>query len=273
MQVRGGSRSLLAPPFFELTQPTTMKHNREKRDKAQNVGGNTLAGRLASCGALPEADVIPILSQLLRELRALHAEGRFHLGLCPDSVLVREDGGTYLADAAAAKWSIPISGAGEASHLRLSGYEAPELQGRRMESVGPWTDFYALGATLYRLLTNAKVPELTMILDEGDDAFEFPEGVSDRMRELILHLMKPNRRQRPQSVDELEDWILPELEFIAIEEIAADEAETEVVSDNDDDGGDDDGEHRWYHLDREDLHTLLFVVGFTALLLLYKALA
>lgn len=314
-----------------------MKFNRKKRNKAQKanekayvavpegaqkVGGQTLAERLTLSGALPEADVLPILSQLLRELQTLHAAGTFHLGLCPEGVLVGKDGSVSLTEADVDKWKPSAGVDTEMLHSRPSGYEAPELLAHRMESVGPWSDFYALGATLYRLLTFSKVPELTMIIGEGEDAFEFPDGVSDRMRALILHLMKPNRRQRPQSIDELKDWILPEAEPAAeeapaeepaaeegpaeapaaeegpaeeeapaaeappaaeeapaeepateeapAEEPAAEEAPAEPEEETDDE---DEEEHHWYNLDREDLLTLLFVVGFTAVLLLCKAFA
>ena len=316
-----------------------MKFNRKKRNKAQKanekayvavpeggqkVGGQTLAERLTLSGALPEADVLPILSQLLRELQTLHAAGTFHLGLCPEGVLVGKDGSVSLTEADVDKWKPSAGVDTEMLHSRPSGYEAPELLAHRMESVGPWSDFYALGATLYRLLTFSKVPEFAMIIDEGEDAFEFPEGVSDRMRALILHLMKPNRRQRPQSIDELKDWILPEAEPAAeeapaeapaaeegpaeapaaeealaeeeapaaeepaaeeapaeeapaeepaaeeapAEEPAAEDAPAEPEEETDDE---DEEEHHWYNLDREDLLTLLFVVGFTAVLLLCKA--
>lgn len=337
-----------------------MKFNRKKRNKAQKanekayvavpegaqkVGGQTLAERLTLSGALPEADVLPILSQLLRELQTLHAAGTFHLGLCPEGVLVGKDGSVSLTEADVDKWKPSAGVDTEMLHSRPSGYEAPELLAHRMESVGPWSDFYALGATLYRLLTFSKVPEFAMIIDEGEDAFEFPEGVSDRMRTLILHLMKPNRRQRPQSIDELKDWILPEAEPAAeeapaeepaaeeapaeapaaeepaaeeapaeepateeapaeepaaeeapAEEPAAEEAPadepaaeeapaeepateeapaaepaTEEETDEPEEETDDEDESHWYNLDREDLLTLLFVVGFTAVLLLCKA--
>lgn len=316
-----------------------MKFNRKKRNKshkanekayvavpegAQKVGGQTLAERLTLSGALPEADVLPILSQLLRELQTLHAAGTFHLGLCPEGVLVGKDGSVSLTEADVDKWKPSAGVDTEMLHSRPSGYEAPELLAHRMESVGPWSDFYALGATLYRLLTFSKVPEFAMIIDEGEDAFEFPEGVSDRMRALILHLMKPNRRQRPQSIDELKDWILPEAEPAAeepaaeepaaeeapaeepaaeeapaeepaaeeapaeepvaeeasaeepaTEEAPAEEPATEEETDEPEEETDDEDEDEshWYNLDREDLLTLLFVVGFTAVLLLCKAFA
>lgn len=289
-----------------------MKFNRKKRNKAQKanekayvavpegaqkVGGQTLAERLTLSGAFPEADVLPILSQLLRELQTLHAAGTFHLGLCPEGVLVGKDGSVSLTEADVDKWKPSAGVDTEMLHSRPSGYEAPELLAHRMESVGPWSDFYALGATLYRLLTFSKVPEFAMIIDEGEDAFEFPDGVSDRMRALILHLMKPNRRQRPQSIDELKDWILPEAEPAAeeapaempaaeeapaeepaaeapaTEEASVAEPATEEETDEPEEETDDEDEeeHHWYNLDREDLLTLLFVVGFTAVLLLCKA--
>jgi serine/threonine protein kinase len=74
------------------------------------------------------------------------------------------------------------------------------------DKFGPWTDFYALGATLYTLLTNKRPPLPTDIDDDISEdkhlALPLPNGVSKEMKSNILWLMQTNRNKRPQSIDE-----------------------------------------------------------------------
>jgi serine/threonine protein kinase len=71
------------------------------------------------------------------------------------------------------------------------------------DKFGPWTDIYALGATLYTLLTNKKPPLPTDIDDDisedKHEALPFPESVGG-LRFLVLQMMKTNRLQRPQNI-------------------------------------------------------------------------
>jgi serine/threonine protein kinase len=83
------------------------------------------------------------------------------------------------------------------------GFAPSELVSGNMKRIGPWTDFYSLGATLYNLLTNKMPPEENDIMYDGEKAFEFG-SVSRGMQELILRLMNPRYNLRPQSVDEIE---------------------------------------------------------------------
>ena len=82
------------------------------------------------------------------------------------------------------------------------GYAPPEQMDQHFERFGPWTDLYALGATLFHLLTLQRPPSASDILDDADAALAMP-GVSSRMQQLVRWLMTPGRNGRPQSVEEV----------------------------------------------------------------------
>jgi serine/threonine protein kinase len=86
-------------------------------------------------------------------------------------------------------------------------YCPPEQTQETLKNVGPWTDIYSLGATLYSLLTRKTPPTFDDILDEGNEAFYFPASVSDNLQKLIIWMMKPNRKERPQSIEEVKAFL------------------------------------------------------------------
>lgn len=115
--------------------------------------GPTLADRLAGGRALPESEALTIASQLCEAVDHLHQRGLVHYDVKPANVILCPDGSVRLIDLglahAAAKG--PFSRLQAAPPLASSDYAAPE-QIRRQRGQKS-ADIYALGATLYEMLT------------------------------------------------------------------------------------------------------------------------
>ena len=173
------------------------------------IDGESLSERLKRLGApLSEADVNQFLPQILDALECVHGQQIWHLDLKPANIMVDKIGVIKLIDFGASKQIRPDGGATTSTALCYTpGYAPNEQTEQSMEKFGPWTDFYALGATLYKLLTNHEPPKPSDIADDGADAFHFTKDVGTGMRGLILWMMNPNRNQRPQNVEEIQKKI------------------------------------------------------------------
>jgi tRNA A-37 threonylcarbamoyl transferase component Bud32 len=118
------------------------------------VAGGTLARRLKDAGPLPSAEAAGLIEILAGAIDAAHRAGVLHRDLKPANVLLTSDGTPKVTDFGLAKRldteeGVTLTGA----FLGTPSYMAPEQAAGYHEAVGPATDVYALGATLYELLT------------------------------------------------------------------------------------------------------------------------
>ena len=98
---------------------------------------------------------------MLGVLELLHGQGVYHRDISPDNILLLDDGRPVLLDFGSARRVMAEGPQSFTAHLKpqfapLEQY-AEESGGMRQ---GPWTDLYALGATLYFVLTGARADAL-----------------------------------------------------------------------------------------------------------------
>ena len=173
------------------------------------VDGENLSTRLKRTGKpMLEEEVSKILPQILDALQTVHDAGIWHLDLKPANIMIDKTGQVKLIDFGASKqFNVLKGGATTESVISYTQGFAPfEQMGQNYDKFGPWTDFYALGATLYNLLTNKRPPHPADIFDDvsDDKHLALPmSNVSSEMKRLILWMMKANRMERPQSVDDI----------------------------------------------------------------------
>ena len=175
------------------------------------VDGENLAERLKRTGRpMTEPEVNQILPQILDALKAVHDAGFCHLDIKPSNIMLEKGEKVKLIDFGASK-QLGANGTlttnASTAFAQTPGYAPREQIEQSLKKIGPWTDIYALGATLYNLLTN-KCPPLPSDIDDdmSEDkhiALPFLESVG-AIKFLVLQLMKTNRLQRPQNVDAIE---------------------------------------------------------------------
>ena len=161
---------------------------------------------------LSEKEVMAYLPQILDALDCVHSEGLWHLDLKPANILVDKAGNVTLIDFGASKQRNSSGGATTSTAVSYTnGYAPREQMEQNLEKFGPWTDLYALGATLYNLLTNTRPPMPSDIDDDRSSdkhaALPFNNNISERTKQLILKLLTTDRLCRPQSVNEVRNLI------------------------------------------------------------------
>ena len=174
------------------------------------VDGENLAECLKRTGKpMAEQEVRDILPQILDALKSVHDAGIWHLDLKPANILINKSGIVKLIDFGASK-QLNTQNGGATTSTAISytnGYAPREQMEQNYDKFGPWTDIYALGATLYNLLTNKRPPLPTDIDDDvtvdKHNALPFPSSISAEMKSMVLIMLKTNRLQRPQSIDDL----------------------------------------------------------------------
>ena len=172
----------------------------------EHIGGGSLDDYIASRKHLGEAEAIAYTSQIGSALSFMHGKRMLHLDVKPGNIMRRTDGTLVLIDFGLSKL-YDENGVPESSTKvggGTPGY-APIEQSSYHEGGGfPVTmDVYALGATLFKMLTGHRPPEASDILNEGFPANELQElGISDATISSIAKAMAPIKKDRFRQVSD-----------------------------------------------------------------------
>lgn len=172
------------------------------------IDGENLSQRLKRTGIpMTESEVCLILPQILDALKAIHKEGFCHLDIKPSNIMLEKGSKVKLIDFGASK-QLGTNGTlttASTAFAQTPGFAPREQIEQNLSKIGPWTDIYALGATLYNLLTNRLPPLPTNIDDDVCEdkhkALPFPSSTGSELKRLVLQMMNTNRWERPQSTD------------------------------------------------------------------------
>ena len=170
------------------------------------VEGGNLDAYITQHNGLPEAECVTYARQIGSALSYMHAHKMLHLDLKPGNIMLRPNKDAVLIDFGLSK-QYNENGEPESSTSVGSGTPgyAPLEQANYHEGKDfPVTmDVYALGATMFKMLTGVRPPEASVILNDGFPAYELQKHhVGDALTACVGKAMAALRKDRPQSVEE-----------------------------------------------------------------------
>lgn len=220
----------------------------------ENVEGELLSQKMVRRNKpFGEAETLSYLTQMLDGLNAMHSQGFWHLDITPSNVIVDDNANVRFLEFGHCKLVD-----NESTIVADTNHDPMELQALDENNIGPWTDYYSLGATLYNLLTGKRPPAAAEVNEATTNLYHFPTSVSKKMQRLILWMMTPNIFRRPQDANEIHDFLYGftatnatdkafEKNLAAAgekkkpEKVKSQLSHTATDSDTDDDDDDDDG--------------------------------
>ncbi|MDE6309782.1 MAG: serine/threonine protein kinase [Muribaculaceae bacterium] len=165
------------------------------------VDGESLADKVKR-GPLSESDAVAYITQVANALKQVHGLNRLHLDVKPANIMVDHDGHAILIDFGTSKQYDADSGENHSTLLgKTLNYAAIEQWGNNVKHFHVATDIYALGATLYKLLTGVTPPGATDRIS-GTALPPLPATISAATAKAVNKAMEISREARPQSIDE-----------------------------------------------------------------------
>lgn len=171
---------------------------------------------------LSYGEIIGFFMPVLDGLRAVHKKNVLHLDIKPDNIFIRTNSTPCLIDFGGARHY-----AAQESRLVVAkvsfmvaadGFSPPEQYNSAASDKGPWSDIYALGATLYACMDNGKSPTSSLersgdlMNDRADPlqpaAVRFKGKYPQDLLELVDRCLSPQRARRPQNAQEMQDILI-----------------------------------------------------------------
>lgn len=194
--------------------------------------GITLKQYLRENERIEPEELLELFVPLIESLDEIHSQGLIHRDISPDNIRVLLGGKIKLMDFGAAR-DYTDFGEKSLSLILKPGYAPPE-QYQTHGVQGPWTDIYALCATMYKCLTGENPPDaIERVMDDNlKEISEFGIPVSKQMEETIIKGMSISARNRYQNIEEFcEDLYALSEETLTLEEEESKVEETLIEED------------------------------------------
>lgn len=165
--------------------------------------GITLKNYIAGQGGkIPAEQILALIKPIVDSLAQIHKTGLIHRDISPDNIMLTDTGGLKLLDFGAAR-DFTKEEEKSISVLLKPGY-APEEQYRTRGKQGPWSDVYALAATIYKCITGITPPESMerMRQDTLKKPSECGIKISRNVENALLKAMSVYAENRYQSMEE-----------------------------------------------------------------------
>ena len=167
------------------------------------IEGETLKQRLEKSGPLSWQETQNIFLPVIRAMEQVHQAGLIHRDLSPDNLMLLPEGGVMILDLGAAK-DLNLNSGASSMQVAKGGFSPLEQYTQRGSS-GPWSDVYALAATMYYTLTGTVPPAAVDRMDEDNLQWDLPrlQALPTKTLETLHKAMALRAKDRIQSMEEL----------------------------------------------------------------------
>ena len=168
---------------------------------SEYVEGQTLKEILESGRTFTPQEAKDFISQILVGLSQVHPMDIIHCDISPETIMVTNTGEIKLMDFGATRYVTTANSKSLAIILK-QGY-APEEQYRSKGVRGPWTDVYALGAVMYRMVTG-KVPTESVdraLIDELKEPSKLGVAIPQNIENALMNALNVYQKDRTPSAE------------------------------------------------------------------------
>lgn len=170
------------------------------------IEGITLKDKLKQSGPMTFEECKKLFVPLMKSLEELHRQNVIHRDISPDNIMVADDGRLCLLDLDASK-AIEDLHEGMSKLVMKKGFSPPEQYSTGVE-IGPWTDVYALTATMYYCITGKMMPDaLDRMMKSTEISFDngYGKELTSEMKDIFRKGMDVRKESRIQTVTELQE--------------------------------------------------------------------
>ena len=167
------------------------------------VEGQTLKSLLQKSGPMSWEQAKEIFRPAIQAMEQVHQAGLIHRDLSPDNLMLTQNGAVKILDLGAAK-DLNINSGASSMQVAKGGYSPLEQYTQRGGS-GPWTDVYAMAATIYFTLTGTLPPNSVDRLEADALRWDLPglQTMPLPTLEALKKAMEVRSKDRTQSMAEL----------------------------------------------------------------------
>ncbi len=168
------------------------------------LDGCNMKEYVAAAGRLPTLDMLVKMTESVCDiLSEVHAVGLIHRDISPDNIFMCKNGTFKLIDFGSVKQGINNNNL-SATVILKHGY-APIEQYTKAGNIGPWTDIYSLGATIYKLATGIIPQESVERISEDGvvDICELNDGIPRGFGDAVMKALSPQAKDRYQTIEDL----------------------------------------------------------------------
>ena len=178
--------------------------------------GETLAERLKRERTISAEEAVSMMTPVIQSLQVVHRQEIIHRDIAPDNIFLTRDGKVKLIDFGAARYAT-TSHSRSLTIIIKPGY-SPEEQYRSRGDQGSYTDVYAIGATLYRMIAGIIPPDAlerrALVESKQKDMLKpiskYTKEIPKNRETAILNALNIRIEDRTQDMNALEEELTTE---------------------------------------------------------------